>query len=313
MKLVFVHLGTSKVDHLWANISRHKNLFPDISVSLVVDDLKHATKAAGLGLDTFFYKRNLRSEEVLAGLNHDLSFRKGFWALSIERFLALSAWHVANPREVLIHIESDILTLPNFPWREIARKKGVKWLEFNDTHDVGSIFLSSEVTETTNFADDLLNILETNPDLTDMTALSLLRAQSPSTYGLLSSENGDFDAAVYGMWLCGQDPRNHRGRLIKHVELPESPIKPGSYDYEFDTTGVLYRKDSQRKIPILNLHIHSKKLRIFGSNWQTYLADEIIESHDKSIHSTLEIKVYLSQAFQYITRRLLRIIGMNTH
>ena len=313
MKLVFVHLGSVKVGHLWANISRHQHLFPDIPVSLVINDIRHAKKARALGIEPFYYKGSLRSEVVLSGLKHDRSFRRGFWTLSIERFLALSEWHVANPEEVLIHTESDILTLPNFPWAEIAQQAGVRWLQFNDTHDVGSIFVSSDVSQTTNFANDLLNVLESNSDLTDMTALSLLRVKSPKTYKRLTSEKGEFDAAIYGMWLCGQDPRNHRGRLIKHVDLPESPIKPGLFDYELDTKGSLYRKDSGGRVPILNLHIHSKELEVLGINWQAQLAKNVIEACDKSIHSTIDIKVYLSQALQFIYRRLLRVIRMNTY
>lgn len=313
MRLVFVHLGPSKAEHLWANISRHQKLFPNIPVTLIINHTKHEKKAKKLGIELFQYKRTKHSEIVLNGLKHDESFRNGFWLLSIERFFALNDWHVIHPEEFLIHLESDILVLPNFPWTEIKRQKSVSWLEFNETHDVGSIFVSPDHKETLNFTNNLMDLLEKNPNLTDMTALSILRRTFPHSYSLLNSKNGFYDGAAIGMWLCGQDPRNNRGRLKKHVELLESNIKPATFEFDLNSEGNLSVIRDMKKTHIFNLHIHSKELDSFGENWHKKLADNVSLAQNKSIKSTFLIKIYLVQIFQYLLRRLIRIIRMNTH
>jgi hypothetical protein len=40
---------------------------------------------------------------------------------SIERFFALQQWHRLNPDKSFLHIESDNLVLPNFPWEKFKK------------------------------------------------------------------------------------------------------------------------------------------------------------------------------------------------
>jgi hypothetical protein len=107
----------------------------------------------------------------------------------------------------------------------------------------------------------------------------------PATPGeLKGNENGIFDPAAYGMWLTGQDPRNKWGFLHKFVSLSDSMSKPETFSYQVKREGRIEVVTEGQKYSLYNLHIHSKKKSLFGTNWifvlrwNTYLSDRRILS-----------------------------------
>jgi hypothetical protein len=149
---------------------------------------------------------------------------------------------------------------------------------------------------TGDFVNDLHNYLETTNEVNDMRALRFLRLNFPSKYRLLPTFNsnfpklenrtgnntseatffdGIFDAAVIGMWLTGIDPRNCYGftKYFATSKLLESEffIDPSPYSFKFIDKQGLYLVNNSFRLPVYNLHIHSKSEKLFSQNWDLEL------------------------------------------
>ena len=74
------------------------------------------------------------------------------------------------------------------------------------------------------------------------------------------------------MWLLGMDPRNTYGVLRIHdraiLDGGEAPLDPGRLNYSINNDGRLNAILEDGKIyPIFSLHVHSKELKIFKSDY----------------------------------------------
>jgi hypothetical protein len=326
LKVVFVHLGVEKVDHLWLNLKRTKAMFPNLSIVLVLDDSRHLRKLGRLDVEVFFFSRSSYIGPQLEALDHNIKFRNGFWQFSLERFVALNAWHQEYPQEPFIHFESDILIMPDFPWSKLSSLKKLAWLSFNNTKDVAAIVFSPNSSETKWLANSLCLRLKENPKLTDMTALSVLSQENPHKITMLptllvekiprddkstskmqdsSMQNsslfdGLFDGAAIGMWLTGQDPRNHLGWIKRYLSLQDSWVDPSLFNLEISSRGCLTVEYQEMKVPLFNLHVHSKQLSYFGQNWQSKLRKDIMASKDFRNRTSLSLKVTAEIFINYL-------------
>jgi hypothetical protein len=84
--------------------------------------------------------------------------------------------------------------------------------------------------------------------------------------------NGVLDSAQIGMWLTGMDPRNTYGVLRLHnrmiLDNGEAPLDPSKLIYSLDLEGNLYSAlEKADAVPIFSLHIHSKRLQLFKSDY----------------------------------------------
>lgn len=340
MKVVFVHLGSAKAAHLWENLRRLDVLFPKIKKVLILDNPVHLPKIGNLKVELFLFSRSNYIDRPLGPLNRDIDFREGFWQFSIERFMALNAWHRENPIESFVHVESDVLLMPDFPWERFTRLNTLAWLRYNDTLDVAAILYSPNSEETGWLADLISREVAQDPDLTDMTVLSrishqfksrimilptqfhnsrLLEAKDDLQYVDQISDNveefgGIFDAAAIGMWLTGQDPRNYLGWIKRYVPLPSSFVNPAIFEYSVRSHGTVTLIASGKTESLFNLHLHSKQLSFFGQDWESRLRSDVKTSKNRrrsrifswSIFATMA-KAYLSRN-QFFSRRSLKHI-----
>jgi hypothetical protein len=208
-----------------------------------------------------------------------------FWRYSIERLYALAEWHSINPDQKLLHLESDILIMPNFPLEKIEVIKQISWCSFNHSHDVASIIYSPSNTDTNWMLNELELLLIEDSTLTDMTGLRKLKEKFPHRTSYLNSGEevaylgGAIDAAPYGMWLCGRDPRNHKGVTRRFLELPESDINPNSVTFHYGHKSHLRIKKSEGpELSLFNLHVHSKHKAIFRNHWRLVMRAYVITS-----------------------------------
>lgn len=302
---VFVHLGKSPVKHLWLNLQRHQTLFPDIEPYVVIDELAHLKKLP-LGVKHYVFRRenSFLSEDLFDA--HDQRFRRGFWRFSLERLFALEEFHRKNPNFRILHVESDVLLLPNFPWKQLEKVDQVLWNNYNVDRDVSALLFIPSYDLHVKFLGDIQHELERNPKHTDMTVLAAVRDSHKSRYSLFPSlspsrmelkstlnssperlitkisdteffKGGIFDGAPIGMWLAGHDPRNNYGRALIHDSSPlssgDSIIDPRNIEYEMDEAGNIFLKPSHdgERIALWNLHIHSKSSKLFSENWKREL------------------------------------------
>jgi hypothetical protein len=188
--------------------------------------------------------------------------------------------------------------MPNFPFAEIALSKKLMWNAYNSNHDVAALLFSPNINSTDNLIQQIRLNLKLKPNLTDMTVLnevwrnsdlnpthfssvhpSLPEMINPKADEYAGSEmssgyGGIFDGAAIGMWLFGHDPKNNYGKSIIHsnlvIQSGNSYVDPSSVNYELDENGNLFaisKETTARKVPIWNLHIHSKNQNVLGVNW----------------------------------------------
>ena len=293
MKVAFVHLGNQKAKHLDGNIQRLNSMFPKLEIVLIGNTEYTRDMAAKYKLPHHWYEASNEEDEILQRMSQDLEFRQGFWRYSVERFIALSQFHAENPSDLLIHLESDVIALANFPFEQLSKISNLAWTKFNKERDVASIVVLPNAKESKWLSTEVLKLMKTSPNMTDMTSLSHISANHPTRVQKLPTNPGEdsemsqlfkggiFDAAPIGMWLTGRDPRNHFGFIPRFLRLPESEIDLTHARFDFTANGGLRMKLDHVNVEVYNLHIHSKRQGYFGHKWRQHLRLDVFSSRFK--------------------------------
>ena len=288
MHFVIIHLGSAKARHLRPNLQRLSYLFPEIPITLIYSDLSFFREYQDLPIYFYKYTEHNDKSHILNNLNHNSKFRNNFWRYSIERLFALADWHSLHTDARVLHLESDILIMPNFPVEKFELVKTISWCSFSESHDVASIVFSPSHLETAWMAKEIESMLIDDSTLTDMTALRRLKLKHPKKIDYLNSQSaieifgGIFDAAPFGMWLCGRDPRNHKGVTRRFLALPESDLDPSTAKFTLGKEGNLeIELLGKQATKLFNLHIHSKQKVIFKKNWRAVIALYVFTSRIK--------------------------------
>jgi len=271
--------------------------------------------ARRMGVNIWTYKPDNELKAVIAKSSHNNAFRQGFWNYSIMRLFAVLDYSISHPSKFLLHLESDISIFQNFPFNRLAESQLPAWFKFNESHDVASIFVIPGPKDAQWLRGQFLNELKINPALTDMTLLSSVARNNPNQIEYLpiarrendilirvSDRNsmgarlvsdkykdfeGVFDSAPMGMWLLGQDPRNHFGKIIRYRALPESLVQPEEAKFKFnDKSNILTLEDGT---PIFNLHVHSKELRYFDKQKSKSISRKVEEAMSRSHPSRVSL------------------------
>jgi hypothetical protein len=291
LRVVFVHLNTEFPKHLIANCYRMKRLFPDIDLHLI-----HNTEAAlpnELGIT--IHKVDISRYE-LDFKNHKWSveFRSGFWQSSLLRILVLEQFHELFPMDSILHVESDVILMSDFPFDRISQLDLPYWNSFGNEADVAALIYSPTIVHTKLLVASLRNAVKLNHDLTDMTALNFVRKENPKIFKLFPTSYLDesfntipfiFDGAILGMWLFGQDPRNHYGFQPRFLNLDESHYNIFKGTIFLNNAGVLTLREKSNVSQIVSLHLHCKDTRLFEID--SALFKRRIRSASKKIHMVL--------------------------
>jgi len=294
IEIVYVQIGTAKAPHLIANIKLVRSMFPNMLINCVVSKNSITHNSLPDYVNAIMYKPNNLIDSILNKKSIDIRFRDGFWRYTFERLLALHEAHICRPNSSLIHIESDILIFPNFPFNSFRKVTSICWLPFNESRDAASLMYFPTLNKSLDFHVDLKNLLGRSKQINDMEALRTLRAQFPQKYQLLPSSDvefkkltnvsnnedlrlqkvfdGIFDSAPIGMWLTGIDPRNNFG--VTHffatntIKKLGTRINPSAYPLHLRNEGNLVFKNGSKLLNVYNLHVHSKSNKIFSNTWR---------------------------------------------
>jgi hypothetical protein len=313
IKLVLIHLGGYPPKHFLENIEYLLRNFPGIGIDLIVSK-GISPKLSNDRVRLFQYEPNSLISEVLIRQEHDETFRKGFWRYSTERLFALAEHSMTFPEHAYLHIESDVLILPGFPFDRMKSVENLCWTRYDANRDLASLvyipnsefarWLYKTMSEVMSEFSDLNDMLLLNkiairhPDKIDLfpTAPHLQSDLFCSLYMNEESEKIDvsknfskfeglFDSAAIGIWMTGTDPRNHFGlrKMFATEELLRTPtyIDPSKAHYKFSKDSGLTFSQGSLDIRIFNLHIHSKDLELFGENWESYLGEIVTQSYKK--------------------------------
>lgn len=325
MKIVFIHLGNAPADHLWANIGTLVKKFVNIEIVLV-SDRERSELILHPRIEFFKYIRPDEYTEKFSRLDFEFKFRSGFWQYTLERILALDQYHQSFPQKKIMHLESDVLLLGDFPFQIFEQQTKMSWLSVDEKRDVATFIYLPHAQATKTLAEALLAQLSVDPTLTDMKFLREFRLKNPnevllapslsleiathliSNYEMdlkvgleLSSTSkifgGIFDPAAIGMWLTGSDPHNYYGsrKVFDTGEILNGGtfINPGIYKYRLSDTGELFVSINNLESRVWCLHIHSKDLRLFGNSAGTRLKELVALSRIGKVHSEFDLKCLL--------------------
>ena len=286
---VYVHLGPDIPQHLLLNIERHSELFPNQKIVLVSN--QNWENLIPEGVETFLVPKkdenSLLFDEMSKHL--DFSFRNGFWQFTFQRLFVLERLHRKYPQRSLLHIESDVILMPNFPWQKFENLRHLAWLPVNMESDIAALVFSPNIALTQILVEELKVFASQNPSTNDMLALRHFALSNPNLHKYLPSITkstlrgihakhlpeslsekyfgGVFDPLAFGMWNFGHDPKNFFG-IRRRYFLDESHyIDPSRVKLSYMNDGLI---DSDG-IPMFNLHLHSKDLSLFRISWRSSL------------------------------------------
>jgi len=286
---VFIHLGPKVPNHLLLNLKRHVELFPNIETVLIVD---HPIKNMILSeVEIYMFSESEEDSNLFARMREhsDFNFRNGFWKYTFLRLFALADFHKSRPQKALLHIESDVILMPNFPWTKFQDIKKVAWMRVNDSHDVAALLYSPITSETEFFINTIRTYAYEDPQTTDMFSMFRYSAENGMRHSylpsitvdsarngvivddrqesLLEHFGGYFDPLALGLWYFGQDPKNTYGVSRRYIDQTHhdffAPAANLTFADEklFDASG----------IQVFALHVHSKDLALFGISWRESL------------------------------------------
>jgi hypothetical protein len=278
--LLFSHFGKKLPRYLIANIHRTAQLFPDKTIILVTDaSLQGNTLSRSAEV---LHPQNLNWPHFRPTINRDQRFWNGWWQKTFDRLLLIRATHERCAQDTILQVESDTILFPSFPFSELEAAGKIAYPLFSKSKGIGSIVFSPTVTTSKMLESSLLAELQMNPETTDMDALGSIASKLGSNYvrlaefvAELDSSNtldlrfGLFDGASHGEWLCGWDSRAHWGIGQRKRRTPNSTEKNMPH-YVFEGSQIIL--DFQgKKVPLNNLHVHSKEMVFFDLNFSSKL------------------------------------------
>jgi hypothetical protein len=225
---------------------------------------------------------------IFGELEGDLvKFRNGYWQHTILRILALADFQ-SKYEGPLLHVEGDVLLLPNFPFQLFNSLKTIAYPLVNKGYGCASVLFCPTVSEIEELNHFFVDNLKEENHLTDMDLLGRYQSSHAEKVAVLPSappnenefqdwvtENefallsrgsyyfeGIFDGATIGQYLLGEDPHNHFGmrpvyRMQKHHSFN---ARKGNFFWDRRGLRVVAGNES---LSIYAIHVHSKDLRAF--------------------------------------------------
>lgn len=316
--LVFVHLGHTPPIHLKRNLELTKRAFPTQPIYLAGDSNSTKQLAERLGVVYFSlagrFEDPASSDEGLARTGFDLKFWDGYWQKTFDRILALEDIHKSIGDGSLLHVESDVILLSNFPFAELSECKTIMWPEHKSYSDIGSLIFTPTPAHTSWLTAEMRQVAIRDKTLNDMRALFEVRQKYPEQIrpfpampgrGVEELRGWVFDGAYFGNWLIGWDPRAHWG-------IKKRGRKSSIHSTNLDSAAFIYRDGSlevsvgEQTSAIANLHIHSKELKYFD---YTKNSLELERALDRARKGRLLIGFSFSAAISWFRGRISRWTG----
>jgi len=288
---LFIHLGGLPPKHLILNIKRFLELFPRQRAVLLLSEGTNLSQDANF--ETVFIKESdfpaLEEMEKV----HDFNFRNGFWRNTFLRLFAIEYFQNLHPNSGILHVESDVVLMPSFPWGFFESSTKLKWLRVHDGADVAALVYSPSHALMAKLTDELLSYSKTEPSITDMSAMFKFAVLHPDEHEYLpsltwvsnqsegleafrlkeqSSTLGYFDPLAIGIWLFGQDPKNNYGFTRRYKHQAHHDLDPRKLDLRMDENGDVIDKEGFK---VFSFHLHSKNTALFGPNWKNEMGLQI--------------------------------------
>ena len=335
--LILVYLGHKIPRYVFVNLKNLRRQFPHQQIVLIVerDSLINESTKRELNLKVYGYTKSEKLHDLELSKHHDLGFRNGYWSHTIHRILAFLDYQIENRLDCVLHIEADMTLMPDFPFEAIARTEGIVWGYYNEQRDVGALIFVPGIKDAEWLRDEIIKTWKEYPFFTDMQLLKEISNSHqnqisywPSGLSMASNANarvnmselqltskrqvdvgGIIDVAAIGMWLCGIDPRNNRGKKIhfsdSFISNGDSWVDPSELKYIFHEKGKISIGEPFGEIPLYALHNHSKSEKYFGNSRVKYLARLYSDFLRSEVPITrISPRTFLLLAWESILRRI---------
>jgi len=332
MFIVLVYLGTRAPAYVYDNLSNLKKCFPDRKIVFISDSKESINRGKKIGIDCWLYDEDkLENDRLKESSSLPMGFRKGFWFSTTSRFFALAAFAKENPDSQILQFESDVWIAPNFPFIKFEELKpeidvafpletqrtgaaSVLYIRDSDAADLFALKVRQEMSTNKSATDmNILGNLYKSDDLRCLVLPTLplnskgMNPENDPEIQLLISEGtnyfgGVFDAVTYGLYLMGEDARNHRGKLYRYRRQDSHLVHCDKMKFHADSTG-LYIEDGIR-IPLYCLHIHSKSRKAWESNFLTGNLKKIVENDISIVRVSRDYLLTLRLVYLSLMRRI---------
>ena len=295
MNIVYVYLNQKLPKYALKNILYFRSNFPNKKLIFISDLEYNIELIKSFGVETYLAEKPTLVWEELANYKSvDLNFRGGFWLSTLARFHALAQFMKTNPEQSVLQVECDVLLLPDFPFQMIYQTNtGIAFPIVNNTDAVPSLVFFKNASHATKLLEFMSRKMVMESHTTDMTILGQYSIDFPELVTILPTNfstnfgyqpwveldlkkrmsknigiyKGVFDAATWGQYLTGEDPRNTLGiRRVFHT-LKHHAIDPSKFVWDFnESSGKITLSNGEEIFPLFCLHIHSKDLKCFEIN-----------------------------------------------
>lgn len=338
MNLVFVHLNTPIPVYLKNQLSYCAEKFTEHSVHLI-----HNENGLNLNIENlnfFEYQRNYDATKIENSLSHPKDFRGNFWFSSIERLIALKLFMVENNQD-LIHIESDVLISPDFPFEHFRElHEDIAYPITSELRGVASTVYIRNKVAIDQLAQFALECCLQNPQTSDMLILGEYKSRFPERVAALPfgpnnlthyHENmpksffqelvqnleilgGVFDGSDLGVYFFGTDPRNRRGitELRKPINFNYAKISNWRIHYSKSREFLeLSEGQSSQAIPIYSIHATCKNPNLFLiKNYPKLLIKAVDQSHDAA-KSKIVFNIMITQGLKAFRKKFRYFLKMS--
>lgn len=289
-ELVFIWIGKSIPKWLKpAVIFASKNSGCNVTLLHSIESL-YIPNIKLININEFYQRSDLLKNVEFFG---DLEFRNEFWLRTTERFLILRDYMSHYSIKKCFHAECDNLIfnielLSNaldkigeglFAPRDSLNRAVASLIYINSYNSINK-FCNNIFTNQEKVNDMYLlgEYLSTSIDGYSLPIESCLNNSTNWNYISIDTVGGIFDANSLGQYLFGVDPRNDPYNPVYNLFINENltlDLKDMIFDYDGTS---FFLKNSDKKIKIFNLHIHSKNLEIILNRKKI---DKIIYSTNK--------------------------------
>ena len=314
--IVLVYLNNRITKYIQENLKLLSKTFPNRRIVLISNNENNRRRVPRYSNLRFYLLTNFEQEysDLTDNSNLPRNFRNGFWISTIARFKALEIFMLQEGEKTAFHMEADVLLLPNFPFDcTIFEESKLAFPYVSEQVAAASVFFVGKVSVLTDFNNFIKKSISDEPNITDMKILANYGSLKEDKVVRLYSGFGDiknacnkhiFDAATFGMYLTGQDPRNSKGFVRTYFDLDDHVVKPSKVAFNYNEKNEAVVKVGDTSYTLANLHVHSKQSKFFSQHRSEKLIRRAIVNERKKQRKTFSLEIWFGMVIKYLVRRI---------
>ena len=319
--IVIIYLNNKLPRYARKNIKYLSRTFPKKRIVVVSNVEDNKSRISNLKNVEFYLLENFTREVSRLTLESKLpiDFRNGFWISTIARFKALEIFMRNEGVDRALHIEADVLLLWNFPFEcDLLRNSKLAFPYVSENKAAASIFYVGDISTLVDFNTFIVTSIRRDPGITDMGILAEYGNTNDENVTRLFSGFGEilnacsdhiFDAATFGMYLTGQDPRNSKGFVRTYFDVDDHAVKPSKIIFNYNEKKESVVRIGSKNYILANLHVHSKQSKYFSKNRSGKLIRMAIADEYKQQKKTFSFEIWSGMVINYLVKRIRKIFS----